>query len=158
MTSQGFSSLRRLGGAFARRLGLGVATAGIFLPGAASPQTAVYRPSDGAPAAWREFALLVQARVQDWLAGEDQAARGFRASLETRKEGGGATTTVVARLWIKADGKIERADFDGLEAPQAAELRTLLTQKNVEAAPPLDMLQPLHLKFALRENDAPARP
>lgn len=136
---------------FAKRLGLGMAAAGALAPaGPAAAQTAAYRPSDGVPAAWRDFALLVKSRLQDWLAQDDEPVLHFRASLDAHSKSDRGAPTIVARVWIMADGKVERAEFDGLEAADAVELRAILAQKNVGAAPPADMMQPLHLRLSLQ--------
>lgn len=142
--------LHRLLKIFAKWLGLGVAAGALLSSAPLAAQTLAYRPSDGAPAAWREFALLVKSRLQEWLArDDDEAARHFRTSLDAHSKADRAPT-IVARIWVTADGKIERAEFDGLEVADAVELRAILAQKNIGAPPPADMMQPLHLKLSLQ--------
>lgn len=136
---------------FAQRLGLGIAAAGALVPaGPVTGQTIAYRSSEDAPPAWREFALLVKTRLQDWLARDDEAIRRFMASLEARSKGRDAPATIALRIWVTADGQIERAEFDGLDSQSAVELRSLLARKDIGAKPPGDLMQPLHLRVALQ--------
>jgi hypothetical protein len=102
-----------------------------------------------APAAWRDYAVLVKGRVQDWLSGDDERARRLRAALDARASERSAASRFVARLWILSDGEVTRAEFDGVEAATVAELRALLLHRRIGAPPPPDMLQPLHLRLTL---------
>jgi hypothetical protein len=64
--------------------------------------------------------------------------------------------TVVARTWIRPDGRVERLEFDGLDDSETTvSLRMLLMLENVGTPPP-DMLQPLRLRLALRPKEQPA--
>lgn len=150
MSKQKRSPLARLAGALAKWLGSGVVATGALLPGPAPTQAAAYRSLEGAPAAWLNYASLVQRRVQDWLGQDDEPGRRLRASLEARSQQQGATPSFIARLWILANGKIERADFEGIDVAEAVALRALFAGRDVGEPPPADMSQPLHLKLSLR--------
>lgn len=139
---------------------LGAAT-GLFSAGlAAATSSAVaqrtdYQSAAAAPAAWQNFAKELQARFQQRLAADDDAARQFQSQLE--KRAGQAESTPVAltmRAWILPDGKVARVEFDGLDPDAAVSLRALLSRSDVGAPPP-DMLQPLHLRLSLRAKDTP---
>jgi hypothetical protein len=121
----------------------------------ASAEASAFKASNDAPAAWRDYSALVKSRVQDWLSGEDEAARRLRASLDGRGQQSGATTRFIARLWFLADGEVARAEFAGVDAAAVVELRALLLHRRIGAPPPADMLQPLHLQLSLQiENRA----
>ena len=133
--------------ALARRLGLGFAAGAlVFSEPATAAQEPVYRPSEGAPTAWTQFARRVKGKLEEWLAQDDERALHFRASLDAYSKT--ARAAIVARLWVGANGQIERIEFDGLGAKDAVELRAILAQKNTGAVPPVDMNQPLHLKLS----------
>ncbi|WP_155931221.1 MULTISPECIES: hypothetical protein [Methylosinus] len=121
---------------------------------ACAPASAFKSPND-APAAWRDYSAMVKSRVQDWLSGEDEAARRLRASLDGGRQQRGTTTRFVARLWFLANGEVARAEFTGVDAAAVVELRALLLHRRIGAPPPADMLQPLHLQLSLQiENRA----
>jgi hypothetical protein len=132
----------------ARWLGLGLAAGALVSSEpATAAQELAYRPSEGVPVAWTEFARRVKGRLEEWIAQDDEPARHFRASLDAYSKTDRAAA-IVARLWIAANGKIERVEFDGLDAKDAVELRAILVQKDMGVAPPVDMIQPLHLKLS----------
>ena len=57
---------------------------------------------------------------------------------------------VVVRVWVAANGKVERVAFDSLGNAQAdADLRALLTAQPLAEAPPRDMRQPMVLQLTL---------
>ncbi|OAI30437.1 hypothetical protein A1351_09185 [Methylosinus sp. R-45379] len=139
--------------ALAKRLGLGLVAASALLHGAAPAQAAAYHSADGAPAAWRDYALLVGRRVQDWLGQDSEQTRRLRTSLEARSQQNASPSTIVARLWILANGTVERVDLEGFDPADAEALRALLTRQEVGAPPPADMSQPLHLKLSLQAKN-----
>ncbi|TDX61392.1 hypothetical protein EDE12_11545 [Methylosinus sp. sav-2] len=147
------SPLYRLTEALAKRLGLGLVAASALLHGAAPAQAAAYHSADGAPAAWRDYALLVGRRVQDWLGQDSEQTRRLRMSLEARSQQNASSSTIVARLWILANGTVERVDLEGFDPADAEALRALLTRQEVGAPPPADMSQPLHLKLSLQAKN-----
>lgn len=103
--------------------------------------------SNQAPAEWMAYAHRVSAAVSTWLEEEDGPALVVRSYL------GAARTEVTAqpepltlKVWIDAQGRIERLDFAPLahaEADQA--LRDALVGRDLAAAPPRDMIQPLRI-------------
>ncbi|MBY6239913.1 hypothetical protein [Methylosinus sp. Sm6] len=133
---------------------LAIAAAGIL---AGAPAVAFKSPAD-APAAWRDYAALVKSRVQDWLSGDDEPAKRLRASLDARAPERGAATRFVARLWFLADGEVTRAEFEGVEAAAAVELRALVLHRRIGAPPPADMAQPMHLQLSLQVESHAALP
>lgn len=142
---------------FLRRLqrtlfGIGTALgAGAVMTSAAPAQNLNYREANAVPAAWQRFAQLVQYRFGEWLAADDEVAARFHVFLENRvvTEADPAETLVV-RVWVAADGKVERIAFPAFSDSQANEdFRMLLTRGHIGEPPPNDMLQPLHMKVAL---------
>lgn len=138
------SAIPKMRDALVRRLAFVMtAIAPVAIP-AASQSTTYVRSAD-APIAWREFALIVRERLQAWLAQDEDPVRRFRASLEER-----GITTLAARVWLLANGEIARVEFDGVAASGAAELAPFLARRAIGAAPPADLLQPLHLALSLQ--------
>jgi hypothetical protein len=115
-----------------------------------------YRPAAAAPETWQAFAKQFQEQVEQRLAGDDDKARHFQDYLTRRSQHGDAPRlTVVLQTWVRADGKVDRVEFDGIDDPDAIDdLRALLIDRSVGAPPP-EMLQPLHLRLSLRANDPP---
>lgn len=57
---------------------------------------------------------------------------------------------LIVRVWVAADGKVDRVAFDPLGDLQAdADLRTLLTAQPLAEPPPRDMRQPMVLQLTL---------
>ncbi|WP_426425313.1 hypothetical protein [Bradyrhizobium genosp. A] len=120
-------------------------------------QQTEYRPASAAPAAWQAFAKLLLGEFEHRLAGDDEEARKFRDYMMKRDGGPEASAQrVIARTWIRPDGRIERIEFDGLDdSAIAATLRALLGRGDV-GVPPADMLQPLRLRLSPRPKEQPA--
>jgi hypothetical protein len=120
-------------------------------PIAACAQAPDYRPSTAAPASWQRFATLTTKSFEQWIGGEDDIARRFRDYLHKRAgHDDGFPESLIVRVWVAADGKIERVAFPSLNDPQGTEdLRTILLRGKLSEPPPFDMLQPLHLKLSL---------
>ena len=117
-----------------------------------------YRSASTAPASWQEFAKQLQDRFQQRLASDDEQGRKFQDYMAKRGKASSTTSlTLVVRTWVMPDGKVERLEFDGLnDDVVAVDLRALLARGDV-GAPPLDMLQPLHLRLSLRPEDQPGQ-
>ncbi|WKA26120.1 hypothetical protein [Bradyrhizobium roseum] len=124
----------------------------------ASPVAAssgVYRPATAVPQSWQVFARQVQARIEQQLAGDGDRARHVQDYLVRCDGEAGAPSRFVLRAWIRADGKVNRIEVDGIDdAAAAADLRALLIEGDVGVPPPA-MLQPLHLRLSPRANDRP---
>lgn len=118
---------------------------------AAVAQRTDYRAATAVPATWQDYAKRLQQRIQDRLAGDDDAARSFQVHLENRSQAAGSIS-VVARIWTMSGGGIERIEFDGLEGEAAVYLRALLLRVDI-GPPPRDMLQPLRLRLSLRPRE-----
>lgn len=135
--------------------------AGLIAAGAeanASPVAASsgeYRPAAAVPESWQVFARQVQARIEQQLAGDSEKARHVQDYLVRRDSETGAPSRFVLRAWVRADGKVNRIEFDGIDdAAAAADLRALLIDGDVGVPPPA-MLQPLHLRLSPRASDRP---
>lgn len=145
--------------------------AGLIAAGAdakASPVTvpsSEYQPAAAAPESWQSFARQVQGGFEQQLAGDSDAARQVQEYLvddylaRRKIDTGAAPARFVVRAWIKADGKVNRIEIEGIgDAGAAADLRALLIDRDVGVPPP-GMLQPLHLRLTSRptENGRAAR-
>lgn len=134
--------------------------AGLIAAGAeaqASPVTVSsgeYRPAAAVPESWQVFARQVQGRLEQRLTGDSDKARHVQDYLTRRSADAGASSSrFVLRAWVKADGKVNRIEVDGIDDPGVAtDLRALLIDADVGAPPPA-MLQPLHLRLSPRPED-----
>ena len=103
------------------------------------------------PAAWQDFAKSLQRQIQDRLASNSDAALRFynemaRPAAETKP-----TPSILVRVWIMSDGKLERIEIDGLPTGQAP--RDLIAAVGGVNRPPSDMPQPVRLRLSLRAKD-----
>jgi hypothetical protein len=103
------------------------------------------------PAAWQDFAKSLQRQIQDRLASNSDAALRFydemaRMAVETKP-----APSVLIRVWIMSDGKLERIEIDGLPSGQAS--RDLIAAVGGVDRPPSDMPQPVRLRLSLRAKD-----
>ncbi|HEY8064502.1 MAG TPA: hypothetical protein VIF40_07195 [Methylosinus sp.] len=136
-----------------KRLGLAIVAASASLQGAAPTQAAVYHTADSAPAVWRDYAVLVGRRVQDWLGQDGEQTLRLRMFQEALSQQSVAPSTILVRLWILANGTVERVELEGYDPADAEALRALLARQEVGAPPPADMPQPLHLKLSLQAKN-----
>jgi hypothetical protein len=121
--------------------------------GLAGPQPAIaqeYRASTEAPAEWRAYAQRLQGLFRDELTDDDIIRSLAAARDKAAKENLPATFTV--RAWVAANGKVERLEFSGLDETTTSAVRARLMRTDVGASPPVDMLQPLHLKLSLGDK------
>jgi hypothetical protein len=106
------------------------------------------------PQHWLDYAQSASDQFQTWLSDDssDLVVR-LHAWLEQRDTNDrlmGTSMPVIARVWISAQGWVERVEFESLGDPQAdADLRALLSRKPLSAPPPADMRQPLVLQLRL---------
>jgi hypothetical protein len=116
---------------------------------AAQPQP--YRSAADVPASWRDFALQLQARLQQRLAADDDIAGKVAGDMGSggKDAADASPPTVMIRVWVSPGGKIERLVFDDFNGKAADALRLVLTSGDVGLPPP-DMLQPLRLRLSLR--------
>ncbi|UYB54308.1 TonB C-terminal domain-containing protein [Xanthomonas sp. AM6] len=134
----------------ARACGIFVGGA-MLAAGAGATATPVPAP---VPTHWVPYAALASGELQHRLSDEggDLVTR-LHAWLEQPQVVAAHAEPWVVRIWISAQGRIERAEFRTLGSPQAdADLRALLAAKPLSALPPADMQQPLVLGLSLRAN------
>ena len=140
----------------ASRLVVGCAAAVLFGLSAGAPaasaQSLDYRAPNAVPASWTQYAQLIQYKFRQWLSADDEVAYRFHLFLENRVLNEAAPPdALVVKVWIAANGKVQRVDFPPLQDKQAnQDLQTILTRGNIGEAPPSDMLQPVHLKVQLK--------
>lgn len=111
------------------------------------------------PQPWLDYAQLTSRQFQSWLSdGSSDLVVRLHAWLEKRDTNDrliGTSVPVIARVWISAQGWVERIEFESLGDPQAdADLKALLSRQPLPRPPPSDMRQPLVLQ--LRLDPAPA--
>lgn len=103
--------------------------------------------SNQAPAEWMAYAHRVSAAVSTWLEEEDGPALVVRSYLgAARTEATAQPEPLTLKVWIDAQGRIERLDFAlfaQVEINQA--LRDALLGRTLPAAPPMGMIQPLRI-------------
>lgn len=130
----------------------GIALGGALLAaGAGATTMPVPAP---APTHWLSYAALASGELQHRLSnGGGELVTRLHAWLEQPQVAAAHAEPWVVRIWISAQGSIERAEFQTLGSPQAdADLRALLAAQPLSAPPPADMRQPLVLGLALRAN------
>lgn len=132
-------------GCFGLSLGMGQVVGSA--PSAAQPMD--YHAGTTAPAAWRDFARLLQARLQQRLATDDASTRYVHRLLEDRAATDTDLTMIVAKVWVAGSGQIERVEFDGVDDDVAVALRNAIGRQSVGSTPPSEMLQPVHLRLSL---------
>ncbi|WP_445393396.1 hypothetical protein ACUDTH_19395 [Stenotrophomonas pavanii] len=101
-----------------------------------------------APAHWMAYAASVGGQLQQRLQQEhDPQAQRVLEWLEAHPD---TPMPLPVSLWIAADGRISKLEFDSLgDAQVDADLRATLQAAPLQAAPPADMRQPLRLGLAL---------
>ncbi|WP_241093474.1 TonB C-terminal domain-containing protein [Xanthomonas sp.] len=130
----------------------GIALGGaLAAAGAGATATSVPAP---VPTHWVSYAALASGELQHRLSSEGgELVTRLHAWLEQPQVAAAHAEPWVVRIWISAQGGIERAEFQTLGSPQAdADLRALLAAKPLSAPPPADMRQPLVLGLSLRAN------
>jgi hypothetical protein len=131
-----------------------LAGAGLAATAPAAAQTVA--PS-AAPAEWVRYAEAATATIGGWLEEDGEAPTRLRTYLDaTREAADRPTPPLLLRVWIAADGRIERIDFTPF-AHEAAntDLRSAIVGRRL-AAPPRDMLLPLRLSIQLEPAEASA--
>lgn len=101
-----------------------------------------------APAHWMAYAAAVGGQLQQRLQQEqDPQAQRVLQWLQAHPD---TPTPLPVSVWIAADGRISKLEFDSLgDAQVDADLRATLQAVPLQAAPPADMRQPLRLGLAL---------
>ncbi len=103
-----------------------------------------------APAAWQDFAKRLQLRLQERLASDSTPALRFHDAIAKRApDAGTAPPSIVVRLWVMPDGKVQRIELEGLDDDASHDLSALLIGDGVGSTP-LDMPQPLRMRLSLR--------
>ncbi len=120
-----------------------------------------------APRAWVAYAQIASQRFQQALAGDSEPAERFHAFLDARDDAAASDATANAnatdadarvpstlrvKAWFDASGHVTRVEFPPLGDEAAeADLRTLLTLQQMNAAPPRGMRQPVVIRIGLAE-------
>ncbi|MCU1136248.1 TonB C-terminal domain-containing protein [Stenotrophomonas maltophilia] len=101
-----------------------------------------------APAHWMAYAAAVGGQLQQRLQQEqDPQAQRVLQWLQAHPD---TPTPLPVSVWIAADGRISKLEFDSLgDAQVDADLRATLQAVPLQAGPPADMRQPLRLGLAL---------
>lgn len=132
-----------------RRLLRTLGLAGLGL-GAASSAAA---PAQPFPQHWMRYAQLASTEFQVRLGDPaDAGALRLQDWMQARAQ---PVASLVMRVWLAPNGRVERMEFDSLGNPQAdADLRAVLMTKALPEPPPPDMRQPMVLELGL--DGAPA--
>ncbi|WP_189041378.1 hypothetical protein [Aliidongia dinghuensis] len=108
-----------------------------------------HHPAQAVPASWAQFAQLVQDQFKARLEADDPTADRFRQFLKTRVVEGSQSNALFIQVWVDAEGKVARLEFQPLQDRQAdADLHAIL-ERHAIGRPPSDMPQPVHVKLAL---------
>jgi len=143
------TSVGRLLSAARACLGVFITTGELVVSGGSIAQPMNYRALDAAPPAWQECARQLQARLQTLLVSNEEAIRQVHALLEQRAAANVDPTTIVAKVWVAASGKIDWVKFEGVDDDGAVALRNVIGRQADGSAPPPDMFQPIHLRLSL---------
>ena len=135
--------------------GLGAVLGALVVLLGAKPTAAKAAPDiDGrmktAPAAWQDFAKRLQLRLQERLASDSTPALRFHDAIAKRApDAEAAPPSIVVRVWVMPDGKVQRIELEGLDDDASHDLSALLIGDGVGSTP-LDMPQPLRMRLSLR--------
>jgi hypothetical protein len=120
------------------------------LLGTASAASAQTIAPAQAPVAWVAYAEEATATVSTWLAGEGEAETRVRAELDQRQGSPDAPSTPIeVRLWIAADGRIERIGLPSAEPGRPGPALESALVGRWLAPPPRDILLPLRVCLSL---------
>jgi len=113
--------------------------------GAASSAAA---PAQPFPQHWMRYAQLASTEFQARLGdAADASALRLQDWMQARAQ---PAASLVMRVWLAPNGRVERMEFDSLGNPQAdADLRAVLMTKALPEPPPPDMRQPMVLELGL---------
>lgn len=105
------------------------------------------------PQNWISYAQLASNQFEGWLSDpENDTVQRLHAWMQQRmlQDGQPLSPSLVTRVWVAADGRVGRVEFDTLGNAQAdADLRALLTAQPLSEPPPPDMRQPMILQLTL---------
>jgi hypothetical protein len=129
---------------------------GLGLAVSSSPVSAQTAPP---PQNWISYAQLASNQFEGWLSDpENDTVQRLHAWMQQRmlQDGEPLSPSLITRVWVAADGRVNRVDFATLGNAQAdADLRTLLTEQALSEPPPPDMRQPMVLQLTLSFVDKP---
>lgn len=150
---RGRSALARWTGALAAMIaGLG------GLGAAAESQAQSLAPSE-APAQWVRYAEQATTVVSSWLEEDSEPAVAVRRYLDaTRQASDQASPPLILKIWVDAEGVVERIDFTPF-AHEAAnnDLRSAIVGRALAGPPPRDMLLPMRIAVQLEPSE-PSEP
>lgn len=116
--------------------------AAMLAPGSAQAQSIT---AGAAPAEWVRYAEGVTGQVTAWLQEESEAAVRLRRYLNEMSVASGKPVAVELRLWVAADGTVQRITFPPFAHAQAnGDLEAAIVGRKL-AAPPVGMLLPLRI-------------
>lgn len=101
-----------------------------------------------APAEWVRYAEAATTTLATWLNEEGEAPTRFRGYLDQTRPDAGEHAPVDLKLWIAANGAIERIDFASYADERAnADLRAAIVGRALPR-PPAGMVLPLRVRIA----------
>ena len=144
--------IRSASGFSARFTGIAAGLAAMLAPGAAA-QAQRMTPS-AAPVEWVQYAEISTATFRTWLEERGEVPSRLRPYLTEVQANAGEPIAIEIKLWIAADGTIDRIDFKPFaHAPANADLRSLIVGRRL-APPPKDMLLPMRIGSQLTPEAA----
>jgi hypothetical protein len=121
--------------------------------GKASATSATTSSAMQIPVAWQDFAKSLQRQFQERLASNNDAALRFHDAMARLAGEMKPAPSVLLRVWIMADGRLDRIEIDGRASDQAS--RDLVAAVGGVDRPPSDMPQPLRMRLSLAAKDRP---
>jgi hypothetical protein len=101
--------------------------------------------------AWAEFARRLQLQFQKRLASDKEAAIRFHQEMaRLAADDRSAAPSVIVKVWVMADGKVERVAMEGSHSDEALQDLSVALAGDGVGNVPVDMPQPLRLRLSLR--------
>lgn len=121
---------------------------------AASPAAAKGLDASSAPTEWVRYANNATGAITGWLQADSEAAVRFRSYLDqTRPDADTPAPPLFLKVWVDRNGAVSRIAFAPFAHPEPnADLRSLVSGRQLPGKPPKDMLQPLRVAIQLDPN------
>jgi hypothetical protein len=101
--------------------------------------------------AWAEFARRLQLRFQERLGSDNEAAIRFHQKMaRLAADDRSAAPSVIVKVWVMADGKVERVAMEGNHGGEALQDLSVALAGDGVGNVPADMPQPLRLRLSLQ--------